>query len=203
MWDAQFYTVAAITMLAVISPGPDFAVILRNSISFGRKAGMVTALGIACGVCVHISYTLLGFSYLINDALWLLEVMRYAGAGYLMWLGASSFFPKARQEQSDVDLQRVPAIIAFRNGFICNAFNPKTALFFIALFTQVVDPQTPFEAQVGFGAYISLAHLAWFAFVAYFLTHDALFTVFDKMKVWIERIVGVCLIGLGVKLVLS
>ena len=204
MWDVQLLTIGAITFLAVISPGPDFAVILRNSVSYGRSAGLATALGITSGVSIHVSYTLFGFSYIINEASWLLEVMRYLGAAYLIWLGVTSLLSKSSgQNVADEAgmVKKLPSFIAFRNGFICNALNPKTALFFIAFFTQIVDPQTPLSIQVGFGVFVSLAHLAWFSFVACFLSHAALKGIFEKSKIYIEKVVGTCLLGLGLKIV--
>lgn len=200
MWDTQFYTIALVTILAVISPGPDFAVILRNSISFGRIAGCYTALGIAAGVSVHIAYTLLGFSYLMNEALWLLDIMRYIGAAYLIWLGVSAFTSKAPKNQMALKPTTISTMTSFRNGFMCNALNPKTALFFIALFTQIVDPHTPIQAQMGFGFFIALAHLFWFSCLAYLLTHHAWKNRFQKIKPKIERFVGASLLFLGIKL---
>ncbi|NVJ90242.1 MAG: LysE family transporter [Methylocystaceae bacterium] len=200
MWDTQFYTIALVTILAVISPGPDFAIILRNSISFGRIAGCYTALGIAAGVSVHITYTVLGFSYLMNEALWLLDAMRYIGAAYLIWLGVSAFLSQTTQDQIELQPSTISALASFRNGVICNALNPKTALFFIALFTQVVDPHTPIQTQMGFGLFIALAHLLWFSCLAYLLTHQAWRNRFHKIKPKIERVVGACLLILGIKL---
>ncbi|WP_417794755.1 LysE family translocator [Terasakiella pusilla] len=202
----QIIVVATITLLAVISPGPDFAVITKNSIMFGRKSGIATAFGIATGVCVHITYTLLGLGYLLAEAVWLLEVMRYGGAAYLIWLGISAFRTKNTHEleaPKTPDIQHKTDFQNFRNGFVCNALNPKTALFFIALFTQVVGTDTPLIIQAGFGLFIALAHFVWFAIVALFLTHNRFKQFFERAKTSIERIVGGCLVGLGLKLAIT
>lgn len=201
MIDQHILIVAGVTMLAVISPGPDFAVVLRNSMRFGRKTGILTAMGIACGVSVHVAYTVAGFGLVVKEAAWMLDVMRYLGAGYLIWLGICAF--RKTTPEADGAGDQGPAIsglAALRQGFFCNALNPKTSLFFIALFTQVVDPATPFVTQLGFGIFIAMAHLVWFALVAWFLTHQRLNHLFSKGKTVIERIVGVCLIGLGGRL---
>lgn len=205
-WESQLLLIGAITVLAVISPGPDFAITTRNSLIFGRSSGLATACGIASGVSVHIVYTLLGLGYILAEAIWLLEVMRYAGAAYLIWLGISAFRATSASSANGETSQSAAAlagIYAFRNGFICNALNPKTALFFISLFSQVVDPATPTMIQIGFGLFIALAHLVWFSIVALLLTHPRLKTTFDRAKNWIERVVGICLCGLGAKLALS
>jgi RhtB (resistance to homoserine/threonine) family protein len=201
--ESNLLLVAGITLLAVISPGPDFAVILRNSLRSGRKAGVATALGIGCGVVVHVTYTLLGLGYLVARCAWLLTAIRYAGAAYLVWLGCSALF--ARKAGPDRPAAAAPAAPAgfrgaFGNGFLCNVLNPKTVLFFVALFTQVVAPGTSPAAQLGIGVYIVLTHLAWFAFVAVVLTNPGALRVFDRWRRHVERAVGGCLVALGVTL---
>jgi RhtB (resistance to homoserine/threonine) family protein len=205
-WNTQLILIGIIVILAVISPGPDFAITIRNSLVHGRRSGLTTACGIASGVSVHIVYTILGLGYVMAEAVWLLEVMRYLGAGYLIYLGVSAFLPyKVHSGGSENNLHEshVSSWTAFRNGFVCNALNPKTALFFVALFTQVIDPATPMIIQVGIGLFISAAHLIWFAIVALLLTHARFKKMFEKAKKWIERGVGICLIGLGTKLAIS
>lgn len=205
-WQSQLVLIGLITLLAVISPGPDFAVILRNSLQYGRRPGLATAAGIASGVSVHVLYTLLGLGYILAEALWILEGMRYLGAGYLIWLGMSAF-RSAKKGHRAAQYAFSPATlslwIAFRDGAVCNALNPKTALFFIALFSQVVDPSTPMVAQVGLGLFIALAHWLWFSTVAVMLTHERFERLIGQAKGTLERLVGVCLLGLGLKLALT
>ncbi|WP_259781430.1 LysE family transporter [Aestuariispira ectoiniformans] len=206
-WESQILVVAGVTILAVISPGPDFAVTSRNSLMHGRAAGLATAAGIACGVSVHVTYTLLGLGYILAKADWLLDILRYGGAAYLVYLGVSAFLKQRTTAQSAMQQDDQPLRISrfqmFRNGFLCNAFNPKTALFFIALFSQAVAPTTPMPAQMAFGLFIALAHLVWFSIVAGLLTHPTLQAWFGRIKTGLERVIGLCLVGLGVKLALS
>jgi threonine/homoserine/homoserine lactone efflux protein len=134
---------------------------------------------------------------------WLLTAVKYAGAAYLVWLGCSALLSSKGEpgrEQPAVTAARADLRQGFRNGFLCNVLNPKTVLFFIALFTQVVAPDTPLAAQVGIGAYIVLTHLAWFAFVVLVLTHPAALRVFNHWRKAVERTVGGCLVALGVTL---
>jgi RhtB (resistance to homoserine/threonine) family protein len=204
--ETNLLAVAGITLLAVISPGPDFAVILRNALRSGRGPGLATALGIACGVVIHVTYTLLGLGWLVARYAWLLTAIKYAGAAYLIWLGCSAFF--SRKDESGRPEVPAPAARAdlrqaLGNGFLCNVLNPKTVLFFIALFTQVVAPDTPVAAQVGIGAYIVLTHLAWFAFVVLVLTNPAALRIFSNWRRAVERGVGGCLVALGLTLALD
>lgn len=94
--DSNLMLVALVTVLAVISPGPDFAVIVRNGLRYGRKPGLATAAGIGSGVVVHTTYILLGLGYVVNTYSWVLEVIRYAGAAYLIWLGISSLMSSGK-----------------------------------------------------------------------------------------------------------
>lgn len=83
----ELIAVITITVLAVISPGPDFAMVTRNSLMLSRRAGVQTALGIGMGVLVHVAYTLVGVGLLIQQSLWLFNAIKLAGAGYLVYLG--------------------------------------------------------------------------------------------------------------------
>ncbi|QGY41843.1 LysE family translocator [Pseudodesulfovibrio cashew] len=204
--DQNMLLVGMVTVLAVVSPGPDFAVIVRNGLRYDRQRGLATALGIACGVVVHTTYALLGLSYVVAKYAWVLEAVRYAGAVYLLWLGVSAFLPrKGQAEQADCveESDSVSVCGAFRHGFFCNLLNPKTMLFFIALFTQVISPTTSLTAKVGIGAFISLTHLSWFAFVVFVLTDPRTVKLFDRWRHRLEKVVGACLFGLGAKLALD
>lgn len=202
--DIEIISILIITCLAVISPGPDFAMTLRNSIRYGRGSGLMTALGIASGVSVHLTYTVLGLTYFLVENTWLLEMMKYIGAAYLAWIGVSSLLLSRKGEQqkqsTDKGYLRITKIAAFRYGFLCNALNPKTALFFMALFTQVASPTMSVPIQLALGAFIALAHFTWFACVALALTHNQFEGVIVKGKHIIEKITGACLLGLSLKL---
>lgn len=83
----EWLAVITITVLAVISPGPDFAMVTRNSLLLSRRAGVLTALGIGLGVLIHVTYTLVGVGLLIQQSLWLFNAIKLAGAAYLVYLG--------------------------------------------------------------------------------------------------------------------
>lgn len=206
IWETNVAAVAVVTVLAVISPGPDFALILRNSVRHGRGAGLASALGISCGVGVHVAYTLLGLGYLVAEYAWVVEAVRFLGAGYLVWLGVTAFLPVRGESGPDRSGEFGPRAgfgAAFRQGFLCNALNPKTVLFFIALFTQVVGPDMPERMQVGVGVFIALTHLGWFSFVVLALTNPYSRRLFESWRHIIEKTVGGCLVCLGAALALD
>ncbi|MFE7183634.1 LysE family translocator [Streptomyces erythrochromogenes] len=196
----EVIAVAVITLLAVISPGADFAMVVCNSYLYGRPTGLFAAAGVAAGVLVHVSYTMLGVGLLIASSTALFTVIKLAGAAYLVWIGIRTF--RARAEVT-VDLESKPQLTrlgAMRSGFLTNVLNPKTTLFVVSTFTQVVDPGTSLWQQAGYGLFMSAAHLGWFGAVAVFFSVSSLRERMLKAQKTLNRAIGSVLVGLGVGL---
>lgn len=200
----ELTTVLLITVLAVISPGGDFAMTMRNSYLYGVKAGMMTACGIACAIWLHIAYTLFGFGVLLNTYPSLLLSIKMIGALYLMRIGWKTMKQPLLQIAAEAHRDMLYAPLqAFKNGFFSNAFNPKTTLFVLATFTQVVRPTTPLGIQMVYGAILSLTHLLWFVFVARLVAHASIRTRLLAQQQRANRIIGGLLILIGGVLLLS
>jgi hypothetical protein len=126
----ELIAVVTITLLAVISPGPDFAMVSRNSLLLSRRAGIFTACGIGAGVLIHVSYTLIGVGVLIQQSPWLFNLLKGIGAAYLIYLG---FTLLRNATHHDAAPTTTPAAIsdlaALKTGFLTNALNPKTTIF--------------------------------------------------------------------------
>ncbi|MFF2196249.1 LysE family transporter [Streptomyces sp. NPDC001594] len=199
----EVIAVAVITLLAVVSPGADFAMVVRNSYLYGRSTGLFAAAGVAAGVLVHVSYTMLGVGLLIASSTALFTAIKLAGAAYLVWIGIRTF--RARSELT-VDLESKPELTrlgALRSGFLTNVLNPKTTLFVVSTFTQVVGPDTAAWRQAGYGLFMSGAHLVWFGAVALFFSHSALRERMLRAQKALNRAIGSVLVGLGVGLGLA
>jgi threonine/homoserine/homoserine lactone efflux protein len=196
----QVFAVALITFLAVISPGPDFAMVTRNSYSFGRRAGLLSALGIALGVQVHVAYTMFGVSMFLEHSPGLLLLTKLVGAGYLIHIGIKTALNRTALGFDEPFRRCVSSMEAFKTGFFCNALNPKTMLFVVSTYTQIVRPDTPLLAEFGYGLFISAAHWLWFSLVAIFLTRQTLRTAMLGRQRLFERAIGSILIALGVML---
>lgn len=207
-------TVILVTTLAVISPGADFAMVTRTSLMESRRAGLWVALGIGCGVLVHVCYTLLGLGVLLQQLPWLFTLLKWAGAAYLvrlgiaLWCGASNphgdseqGLPIAGKGDALGKAQRASGGSYFRLGFLTNALNPKTALFIISLFMQVAGPGVPMPTQLAYGLFISAAHALWFALVAYFFSAPVLQPRVQAIRPWVDRSLGCVLMGLGMLLI--
>lgn len=218
----EIIAVGIITILAVISPGPDFAMVTRIALARGRRAGVFCAIGIGSGVSVHLAYTLIGLGVVFASNVWVLTALRYLGAAYLIWLGLSALWPDIRALFGKKNSGNASSFVtdapgpdqnrndeahssgsAFWIGFACNALNPKTMLFIVSLFSQVISPQTAVWQEIGYGIYIAACHMIWFALVALALTLPSVQARIAAIKSWIERAVGLCLAGLGIKLLAS
>ncbi|USJ25497.1 LysE family transporter [Ensifer adhaerens] len=193
----ELLAVVTITIFAVISPGPDFAMVTRNSLLLSRRAGVLTALGIAAGVWVHVAYTLLGVGLLIRQSLCLFTVLKFVGAAYLIWLGIRMLRTKPAETTGLAVHPALSDIGALRVGFLTNALNPKTTIFVVSLFMQVVGPTTALPVQMGYGAFISAAHLIWFAIVALFFSSGTVRLHLIALRHWIDRTFGALLVGFG------
>ncbi|CAB3922471.1 Threonine efflux protein [Achromobacter anxifer] len=196
----ELIAVALITILAVISPGPDFAMVTRNSYLFGRRTGLQCALGIALGVQVHVFYTMFGVSLLAHYAQPVLQGIKLAGACYLVYMGWKTFFNRA---QVDRDLSARPPITGWQalySGFLTNALNPKTTLFVVSTYTQLVSPGTPLSWQFGYGLFMSFAHWVWFGAVAWSVSSPFLRRVLLDHQLAADRVVGAVLMALGAAL---
>jgi len=199
----ELLAVALITVLAVIAPGADFAMIVRNSYLYGRRTGLLAATGVAAGVLVHVTYTMLGVGLLIASSTFLFTVIKLIGAAYLIYIGVRTFRTKGEVEVDLTGRTGLTPLAALRAGFLTNVLNPKTTLFVVSTFSQVVSPGTPAREQVGYGLFMSLAHLVWFGVVAVFFSHDRMRTLMLRGQKVLNKVIGSVLAGLGVSLALA
>ncbi|MDO9322088.1 MAG: LysE family transporter [Pseudomonas sp.] len=206
MYWTEFLTVALVHLLAVASPGPDFAIVVRESVSSGRHAGIWTAIGVGSGILVHVSYCLLGIGLIVSQSIMLFNMLKWLAAAYLIYIGIRALRAKPvdpLQAQQALEAVAVTARGAFVRGFVTNGLNPKATLFFLSLFTLVISPQTPLLVQAGYGAYLAVATAAWFCAVAMLFSHARVRNGFIRMGHWFDRMMGAVLVALGIKVALS
>ena len=198
-------TVSLLNLLAVISPGPDFVITVRNSLCYSRRAGIFTSLGISAALCIHLFYCAAGIGYIISTSFVLFSILKVLGAGYLIYLGVSSFMAKGSridlaEERTGTDLTRLKA---FRMGFLTNVLNPKATMFLLSLFTLVIGNFTPVYVILTISAIIILTAFIWFTIVSIFLAQQNVRRVFLKYERAINRTLGGFLVFLGVKIILT
>lgn len=201
----EFLTIVVAHALAVASPGPDFALVLRQSLAHGRRTALWSSLGIGCGLSIHIGYCILGLGYFLKNSEVALATVKYLGAAYLAWVGVQAL--RARARTGDVDLAAGATAptdgAAWTTGFLVNVLNPKAALFFISLFPLAVSVTTPKLVQVGYGVWMTVATVGWFSFVSVVFTREDVRRRFLRHGHWIDRALGVVFIGFAVSLVFA
>lgn len=205
MYWTEFLTVALVHLLAVASPGPDFAIVLRESVSNGRHAGIWTALGVGSGILLHVGYCLLGIGLIVSQSIVLFNLLKCLAAAYLIYIGIRALQARPADPAS-AELAPLAARsprAAFVRGFVTNGLNPKATLFFLSLFTLVISPQTPLLVQAGYGLYLALATAVWFCAVALLFSQARVRRGFVRLGHWFDRLMGAVLVGLGIKVALS
>lgn len=202
----EFVTIASVHLLAVASPGPDFAVVVRHSVRFGRRAAVITSLGIGTAILLHVAYSMLGIGLLIQTTPWLFATLSYLAAAYLGYLGMMAL--KSRPQHSEEHVKpkgaegtKLSDKKAFVVGFVTNGLNPKATLFFLSLFAVAISAQTPTQVKLFYGAYLALATALWFVSLSCLLSTDRIRAFLTQQGYWFDRLMGVLLIALALKLV--
>lgn len=201
----QFFSIAFISLLGAMAPGPDFAIVTKNTLVHNKQAGFFTALGIGAAILVHMSYCVLGLAWVISSSHLIFNSIKYLGAGYLIYLGWQSFSTKETSTLFEIPSgsaeKKQTDFTAFKQGFLCNLLNPKATLFFLSLFTVVIKPNTPFFWQLIYALEICLLATAWFCCLTMILSHPTIQRILEKSEKYIVKLLGLFLIGFGITLV--
>jgi len=203
---SQLLILAGAHFLAVASPGPDLAVVIKQSIRYGKRHALITSIGIGSAILVHVAYSAIGVGLLIKQSPMLFNMLKYLCAGYLAYIGYKSLSVKAsapEQFHQQPKLDKQSGSKAFGLGFITNVLNPKATLFFLSIFSVVVSQQTPNMWLGAYALYLSLATMAWFCFVSLVLSKASVRNKFLTLGHYFDWLMGVVLIGLAIKVALS
>jgi RhtB (resistance to homoserine/threonine) family protein len=202
-----FFCVAV--FLLNVTPGPDTAYIVGRSVAQGRSAGLVSALGISAGCCVHALACAFGLTALLAASATAFTVVKFVGAIYLVYLGTRLIFAKAAPAKAGVEVDAPQATAPrplrqlFLQGFWTNVLNPKVVLFFVSFFPQFVGTDSPHKvlAFLALGVVFVLMSTVWNSFVAWIAgSVSRRFSGKPGVKKWLDRTVGTAFVGLGVKL---
>ena len=193
----QILVIVSVTALAMVIPGPDMVLVLRNTLVSGRRAGLHTSMGVLCGNLVHISYCMLGIGLLISRSIVAFAVLKYAGAAYLIYLGITSFRSDARRLDTNA-LEDVRAERAcFGQGFVNNLLNPKGALFYVGVFTIVITPSTSASAMLALILSMMLVSASFWLCFVHTLDRPTIRDFIERSQRTVNRLFGVALCLLG------
>ncbi|ESP95217.1 MULTISPECIES: LysE family translocator [Pseudoalteromonas] len=201
----EFLIIALAHFLAVASPGPDFAIVLKQSVQQGRRNALYTSAGVGLGIFVHVSYCLLGVAILLANSPELFDLFKYVAGAYLAYMGVQALRAKKNTEPEqhlDASSNTESDFKALRRGFLVNALNPKATLFFLSLFTLMIDPETPQAVQIFYGLYMALATWVWFSLLSVILSRPRVRRFFHRAGHWFDRGIGVVLLLLAMRVVI-
>jgi len=169
-------TLAAVFAVALVSPGPDVALVVRTSLHQGRRAGLASALGLACGILLHTTLVLTGVSLLLSRTPVLFAILQALGALYLAWLGVGA----------------LPSPLGpWLRGVATNLFNPKALVFFIALLGSLIPAQMSLGGKLAVATLLFGMGACWFGLLSLTLTRPALQARLLRAVPWLDAACGV------------
>jgi threonine/homoserine/homoserine lactone efflux protein len=198
-------------MLSVLTPGPDFVVIVQYATSRSRRHGAMVAVGSSSSILLWATGSMLGLSVLLTRLSWLYEIVRLAGAAYLVYLGARTLWSTRRAARRDSDTPAgvaAPALDtrlfrAWRVGFLTNAANPKAVAFFGSLFGALLPHDLSSGMRATVIAAIVAMPLCWYLTVAALFGSAPVARLYRRVRRWIDRVTATVLILLGGRLALD
>lgn len=200
----DWLTVFIVASLAMVSPGPNTAITLKHSLLHSRRAGVWSAAGVAAGNFVHVVFSLLGVAVIVSQSILLFNALKWLGVAYLIYLGIRSLMAKRQEPEGPVGAregtERLGAFRAAYASFLVSALNPKVTLFYLVLFTQVIEPGTPLAARVVYGLTAVALAFGWYGLVALVVSHRAVRNRFHAAAHWLEHATGAILVALGLRL---
>jgi RhtB (resistance to homoserine/threonine) family protein len=212
MIDSQVIAFAGIAALLTVTPGADTMLVIRSVMARGQRAGLMTTLGICCGLLVHGVLSGLGVSLILLRSAMLFEAVKLVGAGYLIYLGAKSLWSLRRSagaalvEQTAEQSQTVHrrAWQSFVEGMLNNVLNPKVAIFYLAFLPQFIRPG---DHVLGKSILLAGIHwgegIVWLSLVTLLLGRVRAWLTHPRVRQSIEAVTGTVLIAFGVRLALE
>ena len=206
--ESAFVQVFVVGVAVAVAPGPDFFMVLRNSLSRGRLDGVMTALGIGSALVVHVIYSVLGLALLIASSPAVFGLIRIVGALYLLFIAVRCFLnshvaaPDICAEDAGVSTVQSP-LRGWREGFWCNLLNPKAGLFFLSIFSQFMTPETPSTLRWIYGVEVVTIVTGWFILLALCVSAGRVRALYMSLARWIDSGVGVIFGGVGCSILIQ
>jgi len=194
-------TFLVLTLFVIMSPGIDTALITKRTMADGQTGGYKTALGLASGSLVHTLAATFGLSALLLQSALAFEIVKYAGAIYLMYLGISAFLSKKSDTVSSAKEEKTKETSAFRQGLVSNVLNPKVAVFFLTFLPQFVQNDQNVTLQLLLmGITYTILAITWFFVFVFFINYLRKWLTTPSVQRFMDKATGVVLIGFGLKL---
>jgi RhtB (resistance to homoserine/threonine) family protein len=198
----------AISALLIVIPGPDMALVARNSLRGGRRSGIATALGVFSGLVLWTLAASVGLAALLRASEPAFVALKIAGSLYLVYLGTRSLFDALRRTEKGDGRRRVRAVerstVSLRQGLVSNLGNPKIAVFFTSFLPQFVHGHgSAFAPLVVLGLIFVVLTFAWLTLYAVVIGRGSSFLRRPRVRLWLDRFTGVVFVGFGIRLALE
>lgn len=198
-----WFSLVLICLLGALSPGPSLALVIRNTVWGDKQQGLVTAISHGLGVALYAAISVTGIGLVLLESPTLYSIIQYAGALFLLYLAFKALRSSRNAQSFSVgENSNNVQINGWRDGFLIAFLNPKLALFFLALFSQFVDVNASWQQKVIMVATVGGIDTLWYCMVAIGLSRGSLLTQLRDKSQWIDRITGLFLLLLAVRVVL-
>ncbi len=197
----EFLTVAILHLFAVASPGPDFALVTRQSLRYNRKVAIWTSLGIGAGILFHSLLAITGLVLLITSNELFSIILKIIGSLYLLYLGVNSILGSKEEGNIEEENTNTDKFNGFLAGLITNITNIKAILFFVTVFSVVIDTGNNLYLLL-YGAYMALATFVWFSIISFVFTSEVFKSRFSSFLGLFEKIIGFTLILLSLQILI-
>jgi len=195
---SAWISIASICAVGAMSPGPSLAVVIRNTVSGGRLQGVLTGVGHALGVGIYASAAVFGVAVLLGQYPAMVRGIELLGGGYLLWLGVQAFLhADKKKDGAAADSQH----LGFVDGFAISGLNPKIAVFFLALLGPFIPPEASSAERLCVAAMAMLIDGSWYVTFAIGLTKTGAAGWLSRHGAWLDRILSVLLVGVGIWLI--
>lgn len=202
---SHYFLFIMTTILITITPGADTLLVTRNTLTKGKKVGLKTVAGVCAGIAIHEIFALIGLSAIIASSVLLFEIVKYTGAAFLIYMGISALFSKQKITNDDTNPAKETSNQShFLKGLLSNVLNPKAMVFFMSLLPQFITPgENSLSQIVLLGVTPVFITLIWL--FVYVNLINLLRDWFNKPSIAskFQRITGIMLISLGMKLALE
>ncbi|MDR9827757.1 LysE family translocator [Vibrio sp. FNV 38] len=203
------FTLATVHLIGLMSPGPDFALVVQNATRYGRETGVYIALGLSIGILFHSILSLTGVSYLIHQQPLLYTLIQLSGGSYLLYLGFGALlatWKNIHSEKPSSGLHRSTLEInnnaqAFKRGFITNILNPKALVFFVSLMSSLVPAQMSLVGKSAALFILWSISFIWFGALAWLLSTQRLQRKLLSATPYIDSLCGVVFSGIGLTII--
>ncbi|MGY0218677.1 LysE family translocator [Endozoicomonadaceae bacterium StTr2] len=199
---SSWISLLAVCFVGAMSPGPSLAAVMKNTVQGSRRHGMVTAVAHAAGIGLYAFLVVTGIAVVITETRWLFTVITWCGAAYLLWLGYQTLTAAPSSEPVSGDaLRQLSLQQAALDGFLISFLNPKIAVFLLALFSQIVPPEsTTLVTRILIALIPTICGVMWYVLIVAIAGHGSILPALKRHERLINRIFGVVLLAVALRI---